>query len=49
LWHGVELCRSLALDTGSVAGDLGHVAYLSAFVLAGGLAANVAYRRSLEY
>ncbi|HEX8582031.1 MAG TPA: ABC transporter permease [Acidimicrobiales bacterium] len=35
LWHGVELCRSLALGIGSVAGNLGHVAYLCLWIAAG--------------
>ena len=28
LWHGVDLCRDLALDTITPLGDLGHAAYL---------------------
>ena len=33
LWHGVDLCRSLSLGTATLLGSLGHVAYLSAFLL----------------
>lgn len=33
LWHGVELCRSLSLGTATLLGSIGHVAYLSAFLL----------------
>ncbi len=36
LWHGVALCRGLTLGQLSVAGAVGHVAYLAALV-AGGL------------
>lgn len=32
LWHGVDLCRSLSLGTATLAGSLGHVAYLCAFL-----------------
>lgn len=35
LWHGVALCRSLALGTGTPAGLAGHAAYLLAWVVAG--------------
>jgi lipooligosaccharide transport system permease protein len=34
LYHGVELLRALTLGTVTV-GDLGHVAYLMAMILAG--------------
>lgn len=33
LWHGVDLCRNLSLGTATLAGSLGHVAYLMLFVL----------------
>jgi lipooligosaccharide transport system permease protein len=46
LWHGVTLCRDLTLGTVSW-GDLGHLAYLLAFVTAGFLAARWTYRRRL--
>lgn len=35
LWHGVELCRGLTLGTDTLAGAMGHVAYLLAFVAVG--------------
>ena len=35
LWHGVELCRSLALGDATLFGSLGHVAYLLVFVAFG--------------
>lgn len=35
LWHGVDLCRQLTLGTLSVAGGLGHVAYLSVLAALG--------------
>jgi lipooligosaccharide transport system permease protein len=35
LWHGVTLCRDLMLGTATVAGAVGHVAYLLAVVAAG--------------
>ena len=46
LWHGVTLCRDLTLGTVSW-GDLGHVAYLLAFVAVGLLAARWTYARRL--
>ncbi|HEX4904347.1 MAG TPA: ABC transporter permease, partial [Acidimicrobiales bacterium] len=33
LWHGVDLCRSLSLGTATLLGSLGHVAYLSVFLV----------------
>lgn len=46
LWHGVALCRQLALGelTGST---LPHVAYLAVWVLAGSVLAARAYQRKL--
>jgi lipooligosaccharide transport system permease protein len=35
LWHGVNLCRQLTLGHVNVLGALGHVAYLSLFVVVG--------------
>jgi lipooligosaccharide transport system permease protein len=35
LWHGVDLCRELTLGTVHAWRALGHVAYLSAFVVGG--------------
>jgi lipooligosaccharide transport system permease protein len=46
LWHGVTLCRDLMLGTVSW-GDLGHLAYLLAFVAVGLVAARWTYRRRL--
>jgi lipooligosaccharide transport system permease protein len=46
LWHGVTLCRDLTLGTVSW-GDLGHLAYLLAFVAVGLVAARWTYRRRL--
>jgi lipooligosaccharide transport system permease protein len=46
LWHGVTLCRDLTLGTVGW-GDLGHLAYLLAFVAAGLLAARWTYTRRL--
>lgn len=47
LWHGVELCRDLALGRGSAAALLGHAAYLIALTAAGLVLALRAYRRRL--
>jgi lipooligosaccharide transport system permease protein len=35
LWHGVDLCRALALGDAGFARAIGHVAYLLVFVVAG--------------
>jgi lipooligosaccharide transport system permease protein len=35
LWHGVDLCRDLALGTASFVPSLGHVAYLLLWVIGG--------------
>jgi lipooligosaccharide transport system permease protein len=47
LWHGVELCRSLALDTADLGSVLGHLAYLSVLVAIGSALSSVAFRRRL--
>jgi lipooligosaccharide transport system permease protein len=47
LWHGVDLCRTLALGTATLGRSLLHVAYLAAWLGAGVVAAQVAYRRRL--
>jgi lipooligosaccharide transport system permease protein len=47
LWHGVALCRALALGRAGLWASLGHVGVLLAFTLAGGAAAVVAFRRRL--
>jgi len=49
LWHGVDLCRTLSLGTATFLGSLGHVAYLSLWMVAGVLIANVTYSRRLVY
>ena len=46
LWHGVTLCRDLTLGTVSW-GDVGHLAYLLAFVAVGLVAARWTYARRL--
>jgi hypothetical protein len=43
----VALCRSLSLGTATLAGSLGHVAYLTALAAAGIAAGNRTYRRRL--
>jgi lipooligosaccharide transport system permease protein len=48
LWHGVDLCRTLALGTADAAGVLIHVAYLGAMAGAGLYLALRAFRRRLE-
>lgn len=48
LWHGVELTRSLTLGRVDPIGALVHVGVLSAFIVAGSLAALVTFRRALE-
>jgi len=47
LWHGVELCRGLALGTLDLWWALGHTGYLLLFVVAGLLAARRTYTRRL--
>jgi lipooligosaccharide transport system permease protein len=47
LWHGVELCRSLALGTAGLGGSAVHVAYLLALALAGSAVAERMYRKRL--
>jgi lipooligosaccharide transport system permease protein len=47
LWHGVALCRDLALGDVSVGSTLLHVIYLAAWVLVGSVVAAAAYRRKL--
>lgn len=48
LWHGATLCRDLAAGRGSVLADLGHTAFLLAFVVAGAAAAVRVHRRRLH-
>jgi lipooligosaccharide transport system permease protein len=47
LWHGVDLCRSLAFGHVPPGRTVLHVAYLSAWVVAGVLAGTVTFRRRL--
>jgi lipooligosaccharide transport system permease protein len=47
LWHGVALCRGLALGTATLVGVVVHTAYLAAFVVVGYRTALVTYRRKL--
>jgi len=48
LWHGVDLCRSIDLGTGSAWLTVGHVAYLLAWVTVGLLVAERTYARRLR-
>jgi lipooligosaccharide transport system permease protein len=48
LWHGVELCRGLALGTADVGGAAVHVVYLLAWAVAGCVAAQLTYRKRLN-
>ena len=48
LWHGVDLCRTLALGTADAPGVLIHVGYLGAMAAGGLLVAERAFRRRLE-
>jgi lipooligosaccharide transport system permease protein len=47
LWHGVDLCRTLAAGTTTAAGAAEHVAYLLGVASAGVAAARVTFRRRL--
>jgi lipooligosaccharide transport system permease protein len=47
LWHGVALCRALALGRAGLWASLGHVGVLLAFTVAGGAASVVTFRRRL--
>jgi lipooligosaccharide transport system permease protein len=48
LWHGVDLCRSLALGTAEPLLTVGHVAYLVALTALGVFLAARTYRTRLE-
>ena len=48
LWHGVDLCRGLALGTASLGAVVVHVLYLSAIVAAGVWYGFRTYRRKLS-
>jgi lipooligosaccharide transport system permease protein len=47
LWHGVELCRGLTLGDIDALPAVGHVAYLSVWVIAGAYLAVGRYRKRL--
>ena len=47
LWHGAALCRELSLGTATLAGALGHLAFLAAIVAVGLYAGAKTYRRRL--
>jgi lipooligosaccharide transport system permease protein len=47
LWHGVDLCRHVALGQASLLGSLGHVAYLLLWFGVGFRVAMSTYRRRL--
>jgi lipooligosaccharide transport system permease protein len=47
LWHGVDLCRTLALGRATLGRSLLHVAYLLAWVVAGVITGASAFRRRL--
>ena len=49
LWHGVSLCRDLALGRGDALMMLGHAAYLLAITSVGVVLALRAYRRRLRW
>ena len=48
LWHGVDLCRTLALGTATPAGVLLHVGYLGALTAVGLWLASIAMHRKLR-
>ncbi|MDN3353740.1 ABC transporter permease [Actinomadura sp. DC4] len=48
LWHGVDLCRTVALGTETLPGVLVHTAYLAAMAAAGLAVARRTYRRTLH-
>jgi lipooligosaccharide transport system permease protein len=47
LWHGVDLCRSLALGTAELWPSAGHVLYLAALLALGAYLAHTAFHRRL--
>ncbi|BET51644.1 ABC transporter permease [Streptomyces tendae] len=48
LWHGVELCRTAALGTGTAAGTAVHVGYLAVLAVVGLLLGRRTYQRHLH-
>jgi lipooligosaccharide transport system permease protein len=49
LWHGVSLCRDLALGRGSPWVMAGHAAYLAVLAAAGVVLGHRAYARRLQW
>jgi lipooligosaccharide transport system permease protein len=49
LWHGVSLCRDLALSQGTAGAILGHTAYLVALAVGGVLWARHTFARRLQW
>ena len=49
LWHGVSLCRDLALGHGNALAMLGHAAYLALLTAAGVVLGLRSYRRRLRW
>jgi lipooligosaccharide transport system permease protein len=49
LWHGVSLCRDLALSQGTALAMLGHAAYLVGLTVLGVMLAHRSYRRRLSW
>jgi lipooligosaccharide transport system permease protein len=47
LWHGVDLCRSFALDTADIGTVLAHVTYLGSLFAVGCVLSYLAFRRRL--
>jgi lipooligosaccharide transport system permease protein len=47
LWHGVDLCRSLALGTAPLGRSVLHLAYLLAFIAVGFVVARRTFERRL--
>jgi lipooligosaccharide transport system permease protein len=47
MWHGVDLCRTLALGTAQWWPTLGHISFLVAFGVIGAMVSAVRYRRVL--
>ena len=47
LWHGVDLCRALVLETATPLDSLGHVAYLLLWVVGGLWLAVASFRKRL--
>jgi lipooligosaccharide transport system permease protein len=49
LWHGVSLCRDLALSRGTALAMVGHAAYLVVLTVVGVILAHRNYRRRLQW